>query len=62
MLQVFLRIYFSVFDRGSGSVDEAHFALKCMSERTAAPVTAEARIGFAKANSGADAKSRLKDA
>jgi len=39
--EVFLRIYFSVFDRGSGSVDEA-------------------RIGFAKANSGADAKSRLK--
>eukprot|EP00439_Symbiodinium_sp_Y106_P036090 s2179_g4.t1 len=35
--EVFLRIYFSAFDRGSGSVDEA-------------------RIGFAKANSGADAK------
>ena len=60
MLQVFLRIYFSVFDRGSGSVDEARCALKC--SPSTRPRAAEARIGFAKANSGADAKSRLKDA
>ncbi|CAE7379338.1 PGA, partial [Symbiodinium pilosum] len=39
--EVFLRIYFSVFDRGSGNVDEA-------------------RIGFARANTGPDAKNRLK--
>mmetsp|Transcript_46191 Transcript_46191/g.108182 ORF Transcript_46191/g.108182 Transcript_46191/m.108182 type:complete len:569 (-) Transcript_46191:57-1763(-) len=39
--EVFLRIFFSVFDRGSGNVDEA-------------------RIGFAPANSGAEAKDRLK--